>query len=327
MHILLEIYCVIHRLIPGIILFHNASIDGLFVSTAGYSIDLGVKSLHWVKRVNRGISVKVCLLCESCSDFLRCIEFHVWNLDILTLVLKSDWVFVVLARCWHVLGHILQKVSVKVSFSVLFETQVLFVGRSCSLLRQKISHNKPVFIRLCKLKLTFVDRGPLWILLKAHSFNNGLLEWLDVAIIGLNPHLMHVVDALVMYYVVFVVLVNWVIAQTVAHSLLVFENLQVFRDYGRAHDGQWRVRIWVLQSDWHLILESAHEDRALVWQSTPCYVCSVPRVDLCTLSTLRSPLTSQRITLVSSWRLVLPLFWRIGAFIVLLLNHLGGRLD
>lgn len=118
------------------------------MGTRGDSINLCIKSMHWVIRIKRGIPVKISLFSVSISNLFWGIKFHIGNLNVLSLVLVGDAVFVVLASSGHVLGDVLQQALVQVSGSVLFKREVLLVACTRQRRGQKVCHVKSIFIWL-----------------------------------------------------------------------------------------------------------------------------------------------------------------------------------
>ena len=71
------------------------------------------------------------------------------------------------------------------------------------------------FVWLIEFKLHFVNWLTQTILLKSESFCHSLFVWLDVGVIRLNAHFMHIRSTFVMYDMVFLVLVKRLITKGV----------------------------------------------------------------------------------------------------------------
>lgn len=117
----------IHGIISAVVVLHYCTVYGLFVSGGGYSINLRVKSLQGIIAVKWRIPIVIRLLGKSAPDLLWGVHFHVGDLNIFSLVLVLNAVFVVLPCCWHVLGNRFQKALVQIPRFVFFKRQVLLV--------------------------------------------------------------------------------------------------------------------------------------------------------------------------------------------------------
>ena len=131
---------------------------------------------------------------------------------------------------------------------------------------------------------------------------------------------MAIIVALMMNNMVFVILINRVITQTMAHFLLALSQyLQVFRYDCRAYDRHRGVGVGFVQGDWHFVLEGSHEKGILVGKCASGNVRSVSSV--VGGSSYRCQIPLQMFILVNRGRDIGSFFGKGNISVLVRLNH------
>ena len=136
---------------------------------------------------------------------------------------------VVLANRGRARWYVLEEVDIKISRGILSQTQILLIGRARKLGGQNIMWNESHHVGLIVFELILIDWGPLTILLEIHRSCDRALERFDVVIIRLHIHVVLVLLALIMNYMIVLILVKSLISKL---FLLIFFVVTVAKGGG-----------------------------------------------------------------------------------------------